>query len=79
MVAKRIIRILLLTCFAGYVSIVEYQRNGIQLLFTVMMLGITFWAGCCLWEDPDETEGALPRDAREPVGRVGGDSDGNGG
>ena len=57
---------LLLTCLAGYVMVVEYYHNGIHLLFTVMMLIIALWVGHCLWEDPDKSSGG-PDDPRVPI------------
>lgn len=51
----------LLACFAGFVMTVEYSIVGIQPLFVTMLLGVTAWAGHCLWEDPDD-DGAGPPD-----------------
>ena len=59
MVNSRILRMLLLACFAGYVAYVDYLSHGVQPLFVAMLLGVTFWVGWCLWGDPDA--GASPR------------------
>ena len=74
MIGKRIFRMLLLMCLAGWVTVVEYRHNGVQPLFTAMLLGITLWAGFCLWADPDENASALARG-----GETGGRAAGNGG
>ena len=53
MVGRRMLRMLLLACSAGYVAYVDYLSHGIQPLFAALLLGVTAWTGYFLWEDPD--------------------------
>jgi len=52
-VGRRMLRMLLLACSAGYVAYVDYLSHGIQPLFAALLLGVTAWTGYFLWEDPD--------------------------
>jgi hypothetical protein len=67
--STRITRILLLACFSVFVLVVEFRRSGFQPIFTVMVLGVTLWAGYHLWREPK----------RGASGRSGGDGGPDGG
>jgi hypothetical protein len=51
---RRILKMLMLTCMVGYVMLADYQSNGVQPLFIIIMLGIGLWVGHVLWGDPKE-------------------------
>ena len=59
---------LLLACSAGYVAYADYLSHGIQPLFAAMLLGVTSWAGYCLWEDPDAGGAPPPGRGEGPDG-----------